>query len=124
MRIKRIAIAVALCCFGILAFSSAASAQMGMGRSVPNYGGKFNPTVGLGADYAITTSKGENMKMSMAIVGRKPAKSGMNGALLAATSSANEDFESARVRLDPNAYTCSRMICLSLILASLHCSLS
>ena len=71
MRIKRIAIAVALCCFGILAFSSGASAQMGMGRSVPNYGGKFNPTVGLGADYAITTSKGENMKMSMAIVGKE-----------------------------------------------------
>src|SRR5580698_1774752 len=71
MRIKRIAIAVALCCFGILAFSSAASAQMGMGRSVPNYGGVFNPTVGLGADYAITTSKGENMKMSMAIVGKE-----------------------------------------------------
>ena len=70
MRIKRIAIAVALCCFGILAVSSPASAQMGMGRSLPAFGGTFNPVVGVGADYDMTTAKGEQMTVGMGIVGK------------------------------------------------------
>jgi hypothetical protein len=73
MRIKTIAMAAALCCLGLTISAGAASAQMGgmgMARNIPGFGGIFNPTVGLGADYDMTTSKGENMKMSMAIVGK------------------------------------------------------
>ncbi len=72
MRIKTIAMAAALCCLGLMVSAGAVNAQMGgmgMARNIPGFGGIFNPTVGVGADYDVTTSKGENMKMSMAIVG-------------------------------------------------------
>jgi hypothetical protein len=72
MSIKRITISAALCCLGLIAVAGAARAQMGMGmaRNLPTMGGVLNPTVGLGADYDMTTSKGEQMKMSWAIVGK------------------------------------------------------
>jgi len=69
MLIKRISISAALCCLGLMVPASPAHAQMGMQRSMPTMGGIFNPTVGLGADYDMTTSKGEKMTMSFAVVG-------------------------------------------------------
>jgi hypothetical protein len=73
MRMKKIAMAAALCCLGLAVSAGAVHAQMGgmgMARNIPGFSGVFNPTVGLGADYDMTTAKGENMKMSVAIVGK------------------------------------------------------
>ena len=73
MSIKRITIWAALCCLSFVISAGAARAQMGgmgMARNIPTMGGVFNPTVGVGADYDMTTSKGEQMKMSWAIIGK------------------------------------------------------
>jgi hypothetical protein len=73
MRIKTIAMAAALCCLGLMVSAGAANAQMGgmgMARSIPAMGGKFNPTIGLGADYDMAQSNGEQSKLSIAIVGK------------------------------------------------------
>jgi hypothetical protein len=73
MSIKRITISAALCCLGLVISAGAARAQMGgmgMARNIPTMGGLFNPVVGLGADYDMTSSKGEQNKMSIAIVGK------------------------------------------------------
>jgi hypothetical protein len=72
MFIDRVTKAAVVCCLGVLAMAGAARAQMGMGmaRNIPAMGGVFNPTVGVGADYDMTTAKGEQMKMSFAVVGK------------------------------------------------------
>jgi hypothetical protein len=69
MLTNRIRIAAVFCCLFTAAFTGAAHAQMGMMGHTPAMGGIFNPEVGLGANYDMTTSKGEKMTMSFAIVG-------------------------------------------------------
>jgi hypothetical protein len=69
MFIKQVTKAAVICCLGLLAMSGAARAQFGRGPQTPTLGGMFTPVIGLGADYDMTTSKGEKMNFQMAIVG-------------------------------------------------------
>jgi hypothetical protein len=68
MLINRMIRVAAFCCLCLVALTSAAHAQFGRQQS-PTLGGLFNPVIGLGADYDMTTSKGEKMNFQMAIVG-------------------------------------------------------
>jgi hypothetical protein len=61
---------VAVC---LLVTAAAASAQMGMRPNMPH--GLFNPVVGAGAEYEMTTADGHKTTISYAIVGKEP----MNG---------------------------------------------
>jgi hypothetical protein len=51
-------------------FAGIAGAQMGMHRA-PAMHGIFSPVVGSGAEYDLTTQKGEKMDMTFAIVGKE-----------------------------------------------------
>jgi hypothetical protein len=68
MYIKRVLSAAAVCCLCIAALAGTAGAQFGFQRT-PTLGGLFNPVIGSGADYDMTTSKGEKMTMGISIVG-------------------------------------------------------
>jgi hypothetical protein len=70
MLTKKIAMMAALCCLSLFATAGAAHAQLGMQRSMPAFGGMFNPVVGSGADYDMTTSKGDQMTIQIGIVGK------------------------------------------------------
>jgi hypothetical protein len=69
MLIKQMIRAAAVCCLCTVALASAANAQFGRGAAPPAMSGIFNPTIGLGADYDLVTSKGEKIDFQIAIVG-------------------------------------------------------
>jgi hypothetical protein len=63
-------IAAGLCC--LLSIAASGSAQMGMGmRGGPTPHGFFNPIIGAGSDYEITSSDGRKTNMEFAIVGKE-----------------------------------------------------
>ncbi len=61
---------VAVCIFAITVAAAAVSAQMGM-RQTPMPQGVFNPVVGSGAQYDITSSAGTNTTMQYTVVGKE-----------------------------------------------------
>jgi hypothetical protein len=62
--------ALGTCC--VLMMAASGRAQMGMGmRGVPTPRGFFNPIVGEGSEYDITTSQGQKNTMGIAIVGKE-----------------------------------------------------
>src|ERR1700722_5116989 len=68
---KNLKIAIA-CGFSVAILAAAASAQMGMGmRGGPTPHGFFNPVVGAGSDYEITSQDGQKVDMEYAIVGKE-----------------------------------------------------
>lgn len=69
MLIMRILKAAGACCLFALFVAGSAHAQFGMRQQSPTLGGLFNPVIGLGADYDMTTAKGEKMNFQMSIVG-------------------------------------------------------
>jgi hypothetical protein len=69
MLIKQMIRVAAVCCLYAVALASAANAQFGRGAAPPALSGIFNPTIGLGADYDMVTSKGEKSDFQIAIVG-------------------------------------------------------
>jgi hypothetical protein len=69
MRILRFAVFAVSC---LLLAATASNAQMGMGmHQSPIPHGVFNPVVGSGAAYDITTSEGRHMNVEFAIVGKE-----------------------------------------------------
>jgi len=69
MLVKRITKVAVACCLCAVFLAGSAYAQFGMRQQAPTLGGLFNPVIGLGADYDMTTSKGEKMNFQMSIVG-------------------------------------------------------
>jgi len=62
----------AACGFSLAVLAGVASAQMGMGmRGGPTPHGFFNPVVGSGSDYEITTQDGKKTNIEYAIVGKE-----------------------------------------------------
>lgn len=58
-------------CFAVMAVALAASGQMGFRSNTPTLRGILNPVVGSGAQYEISSSKGDKTSMQMVIVGKE-----------------------------------------------------